>query len=552
MAFSPEKKCYELENLCLDLGTDSLFAENSARLEQLLLGNPELQDAYCRWVAVDHLLYAEFGERGHVFSSLLGPDVPNSSNSCSSNNSSALNTEKLNSLHTTRAFHKPSFGNTGSSRKRRWAYATVAASVAALLAVVASQTFQFWKTQAPPDVSLSVDHESQELVTDDAETPKARAGCIVLKGHETIAMLHRVTNTSWQGSRQQLSTPLDEELSERLFQGAAQLSPFNGQAAGGFVAVLPPGSSLELNVFADSLGENALAVMELDELGRPTGQLASFSNQGGTQAKENLRRYGQLGSWSDRNSTEKNKYYLLAGMQKLSQSLGEPHWYVADFLVMVDRPDLLHIGWDDTGWTENSTSPPDTSPPETSSAGRDKDFNDIAVTIRIRRPDAPEPGGNLGVVTHPAVLPKAPLKDGKDVIDPGAKEAGYALTIGPGQGVILAVSSKATDPNSFTVVDSTTGQIWWSGTNESAHNRYLGSFVIENYKSEPLSLLIVSHHRPPLADSHGDWQPSKLRVLVDEARCQTIGFEDSKGDRDWDDMRVNLHWFSNWPLSIRI
>jgi len=501
----------ELEALCCELSAGTLSVEQSARLQQLLLGQPELQDAYCRLVTMDTLLHAEFGEHGQAYASLVaeGRGATN-----------ALAAEGTAMLAQRRAVALP-------SRRRRWALAAIAASILAMFALVSTQSARYWLAKAPPKPALPVadgDHEGEY---------------VMVRSARAIEMLHRVTNAAWKGAAGPFRTPLDEELEEeitdRLFQGAAVLNPFNGQAAGGFVAVLPPGAVLELSVFSDSIGENALAVLELDARGQPTGQLVSFSNQTVARTAENSTLYGQLGTWSERNDTKVEKYFLLAGMQRLDKPETAPDWFVADFSVLVDQPELLHIGWDDSGWAAGRQG----------KIRRDKDFNDLAATIRIRHAVSDYGHARAQVRTSPELDQETPIALEHAALESGDLESGYLFTLEPRKGVIMTVSSDARLPNALAIVERKTGRIWWQRSKKTADQPQLGAYVIENHSVEPLTFALVGRHQT--ADMLGTdrWERSEHRVLVNGDRCQTIGFEDLGLDQDWDDLRVNMHWISD-------
>ena len=507
----------ELETLCFELSTGNLSAEQAARLEQILLEYPELQDVYCRLVTMDNLLRTEFGEDGHAYPSVLY-DLP-----------STYGSQTLLECPDDETCRSPAKKAVAPSSRRRWPVVVVAASLAAMIMLVGSQTIEYWYTQSGPKAKPNFGYE-----------PSIPGKYVVLRSTRAIDMLHRVTNVAWQGNMVPFRTPLDEELeeeiSDRLFQGTALLSPFNSLEAGGFVVVLPPGALLELSVSSDSIGENALAVMELDPQGRPTGVLVSFSNQMAARTAENSRLYGQLGTWAERNDSDIDKYYLLVGMQRMDKMHQKKtanttsDWFVADCAVMVERPDLLHIGWDDSGWTAQLEG----------EARIDKDFNDLAATIRIRRENASSEAKLAEVRTSPELDPEP-----STILESDAVESGYPFTVAPGQGVILIVSDDARLPNSLAVVNRQTGRVWWQRGNTPLDKPHFSAYVIENQSPEPLELALVGRHQTDTSIDRGKWHLSTHSVLVDGDRCQTVGFEDIGVDRDWNDLRVNFYWISD-------
>src|SRR5690606_7051205 len=86
---------------------------------------------------------------------------------------------------------------------------------------------------------------------------------------------------------------------------------------------------------------------------------------------------GPLGNWSQRNDTPQTKYFLFTGTHSLrargSATGAAPSelQYVSDYRVLLDMPDLIYIGWDDSGYSTDKEH-------ERRYDVADYDFDDIA------------------------------------------------------------------------------------------------------------------------------------------------------------------------------
>jgi len=544
MSDSSHADAQEFETLCLAAAQGSLSDEQLARLEQLLLDNPELQELYCRNMSLNTLLRAEFGLGGQTFAPLMPAGQAAVDDDAVAQAGCVTLAQRIDEDFRQRTSNRSS---------RVWSTWSIGLSAALAFVLVSAILFS-WLREAEWRSAASRQRELARAARQRAQQEyylvengvRANLGAplelttMELRSPRAIGLLHRVTNTSWDGAQD--LEPVDEgEAPGRMDQGAAQLAPFNGRLAGGYVIALPPGASLDLMVDADSFGENALAVMELDPAGLPTGGLVSFSNQGSGETRSTgdyeapvpaSRVYGRLGNWSENNDTQVTKYFLLAGVHKQAPELEDHSWYVTDYLVFVDEPDLIYIGWDDSGWRPRGAS----------DALRDNDYNDVTAAIRIRPNARLQPRSGSPV----RVIPELD-DDGKEIASDDQGD-GYAFEVAPRTALVLGISSEASSPNSVAVVQRDSGRIWWQRDNLVDQNQHLGVFVIENHGDEPLQFLLVGKHQNSnKGDPPTSWGSSKHRVVLEAARCQTIGFEDSgnavhEEDGDWNDIQVSLHW----------
>lgn len=485
----------ELEALVLEADGTSP-AERLAELEAKLKDCPEAQDEYCRLVMLDTILKAEFGPNALSLTP-LSPELSE--------------TDTCSLVAATLVTDTEQTTPTLSKRRMLGIAVGLAASIAFALPYFGA-------------VPLANDTQNQSAA--EATNLTTSGPDIFLQSPETIGMLHRVTHTTWQPPRQ-TERPADQRLTAKLIEGAVRMMPFNGKDAGGYVLKLPPGAVLELNTYADADGKNALAVIELDSHGEPTGQLISFENRNAQNTGKRSRIYGHLGSWSDVNETAVDKFYLLTGLQHVTYPVEEANWYVAGFKVFVNESNLLLIGWDDTGSDTH----------EKSEFRRDRDFNDLTATIRIRSPHAPTiaPANQVRIYPEPDAIDREvspQLRNGE----------GFDLQVLPGEGVLLNVSSESRYAGSLTLVERDSGEVWRRWDNQEGALSYLGALVIENNTSEPLDFRLIGNHRVGKSKQE---LASRHKLLWYDELWQIVGFDDSNADEDWNDLRVHLYWLKN-------
>ena len=214
----------------------------------------------------------------------------------------------------------------------------------------------------------------------------------------TASILTPVTRVSWSGPR--FASELNNEpLASTMREGVTSFTSAFGRPAQGYMVCLRPGAFLDLVVAADSDGENALAVIEFDGAGRPTGRRLSYSNSAGEDDPDpagagkfsTLTKKGRLGIWTERNDSAAPRYYFFTGVHKLLNRAADDSWHVSRLSAFVDEPDLFHIGWDDSGMPPGGDKDQSQIP--------DDDFDDVNATVRIRKLK-PEPSRARNWRTH--------------------------------------------------------------------------------------------------------------------------------------------------------
>ena len=304
---------------------------------------------------------------------------------------------------------------------------------------------------------------------------------------------------------------------------------FNGKESRGFVLKLPPGAALELTTYAEAAGKNALAIIGLDSHGQPTGQLVSFGNQPSTAEQANATIYGQLGTWSEVNDTNVDKYYLLTGLQQVDLPEEEPTWYVAEYSVFLNEDDLLCIGWDDTGWSNQRTL----------DFPRDGDYNDITAIVHLSLPKSSTSSTASKVHVLPIAFPEV---DSGVVLPVDSIERGYPVQVPPGERVIFNASGDRRYTNHFAVVNSQNGEVLWQKQQASGDDSLMGVFLIANPTQEPLDLRLVGHH---VSVGKQEMLSLEPELLFEDDFRHEVGFDESTEGADLQDMRVRLFWLNS-------
>ena len=500
----------KLESLCLDmaaLGAESGGPEKGCAesLEALLRDRPELQDAYCRQVLLDLLLKSESSDANDSQPLVNWPAESDKRDSPQPAESVQLANPQRTSVSAF-VFH----------RLNRFA---IASCIAATLVVFCVGSLQYWRA----------DSGGSQF---DSSGPGLTLKQMELRNQDVTRLLYHVSNTPWD-NEVAYSTAEMKKVTTYLSQGIAGLGKFNNKDAGGYIVALPPGAVLNLTVHADAVGENALSVIGLDRQGQTTGEVVSFSNQANSASPENGSTiYGRIGIWSEFNDSSVTKFYLLTGLHHMLTESGSMDWQVTDFQAFLELPHLIHIGWDDTDWTPKTLG---AMPP-------DKDYDDITVTVRIDGVDRDETSLSNTVLTYPEKE-----QDAGQLKSQSPKKE-YPITVLPGEGAILTVSSKAHYESELAVIERDSRRVWWRRQNKSGEESHLGVYVIENYSAEPIDFLLIGRHRVDDADQDAPWHASSYQKRLDDDvsrrdHCQMIGFEDFGGEvDDFNDIRVNIHW----------
>lgn len=483
------KKAVELERLLSELADEGATKERVQKIEDLLINNPELQDHYWKWMDLHVILGVEragiLGDRGATRS--LGG--------------------------------KPENGSPRELRKTTWSSGHQLWMLVSTVAVAACVTWALMTA-------------AQYFRNRDADGPNR--GMRAAAGGEEIWRIPRITRVSWEGPF--FADPGQEERSttgERA--GLVSLGLVGGLSANGYILRLEPGTSANLMMAADAYAENNLSVTELDANGTPIRRSVSFNNFGTSSipqfgnAEVMTRRYGQIGTWSEFNDTDRPKYYLLNGIHKSANpDVPAPdspqEFQLSEMVVMVEEPDIILVGWDDGG----------VEPTEANSGVLpDGDYDDITVVIRINRPGV-EPTRSTPhrrLLARPQATTLTPQSDGS---------VRYRFALLPGEVAVMKVATEARCSNALYLVDESANEVLWGASNTDSRSTNLGAVTVENRGTEQIHLAIFSEHSASTGGDKDDWQCSELAKIHDQPGCVILGFEDTGEDNDFDDMRVTL------------
>jgi hypothetical protein len=522
----------EIERIVGEIADEGPSAERVARLSELLRDNEKLQLHYANVMALHTMLAYELKISLQDFAPLVAPPITvDSLASCQS-----LSREIARDLEVI-----------PRKMPSRTAVVLTLSSIAAAIAIA------FFSWPAPPDLeplALSPGGLDTNRTHSSPQEPGPVGSLstshreLILTDEQSLQEFSRLTNTS------QLSSMLLPVCSAKEFpslafcSGTVWMERSSGQKSRGYMLPVRPGSTIELLVDADASSQNALSVVEIDKYGRMTGSAIHFSNQGDEAGKGSLtynRIAGSLGKWSQRNDSSQTKYYLFTGTHSLitrKASAESPTQrelrYVSDYRVLLDLPDLVYIGWDDSGYTTNSSA-------ERRDDFADYDYDDIAALVRI-------------IDSQPRFRPEQVDFEPQPIEDDGRRiecdEACYQFVVAPGSRAMLVVSTDAYLANSLDVVDGRSGRVLWNVACEQPLPGQRPTFVsdafhIENGSDEPaVFYLRATHEERDPASGDRVWKANAPRELHRGAGTTVVGFEDSiePATTDWNDVQVQIKW----------
>jgi hypothetical protein len=339
--------------------------------------------------------------------------------------------------------------------------------------------------------------------------------------------LPEITHVSWEGPSYQVA-PADAIPTAAVSAGAISLRLGKGRTADGYVICLQPGVSVDLVSTFDATGENSLSIVELTGGDRPAAKKLTFHNAGegpmplhANPIAKN-RRFGVLGHWSEANFGTAPRYFLLTGVHKLAVPTVGEDWRMSDMKVLIEHEHAVHIGWDDSGPAPSQGQP----------YRPDGDYDDLAATLFYTSNPPHEPTGSDSLrvlASHDPTPIKMP-----DVID-----SAFEFELPPGSIALVKAICEARDPNALAIMDCQTNEVVWSGAKQPAEGVYLGTISISNPTQLARKLCLVAVHQVPTATDEV-WHASKLRTLYEQPSFFILGFEDSRNDDDFNDLRVNL------------
>ena len=372
----------------------------------------------------------------------------------------------------------------------------------------------------------------------------------------TSSALPRVTRVSWSGP--QFASGVGPAAPAGLHEGVVPFTSVRDRPAQGYMVHLPPDALLDLVVAADAEGENSLAVIEFDSDGTPTGRRISFSNSladAGKPAVEdaNIRartRFGPIGTWVERNNSPRSKYYCFTSVHKLLNRTEDDSWHVSRLSVLLEGPDLAHIGWDDSGMMRLD-KPDDGQKP-------DLDYDDISATIRIYRP-----GWDSDIRPHEVRvvpgLPAATTQDDKQSVDPNVgvpdrvtppmdesqsirlgPDSGLPLSVGRHEAVFVKVTNRFRTPTTISLVDENTGQVWWSCDPSRATSSGTDVCAVKNTDLDARRFRVVGRRRIDASGSNDAWRELKPSLLFEQEAFVSFTLDEGPDDADFDDVKVDV------------
>lgn len=467
-------KLREIDRLVSEMHDDELSGDDLHRLEELLRDDPAAQRHY--WQLVN----------GHIALS-----VAVSSNSL-----------PVDSPRTESAVAAPAVDSTVTAS--RWWLAAAAVLLLSLLGT------SLWKGQG----------DAPQL---------ASAGSTPDSAWSEFDEMPTITQVSWEGP----SFAADSngwQPAAVTSAGPITLRVKEGEVADGYLFCLLPGDSVNLMATFDATGENSLSVVEILDDERATLKKVSFHNSGAgpkpLHANPHVRnrRYGILGHWSETNTSDVPRYFLLTGVHKLAQPKPNESWRLSKIAVMVESDQAVHLGWDDSG----------PAPLAGDNYHEDFDYDDLAASLLFdrRTNTANHRTDQLQVLKNDQL--SAPTA-------PSALEGGFVFELPPHSAAVLKAVSEARARNAIVAVDTDTQELLWSSSQQVAQSPNLGAACLLNPTPNIKRIRLLGIHQPPDAKGPGvPWRASAQDMLYEQPGFFILGFDDSLGDKDFDDVRVSV------------
>lgn len=520
----------EIERLVGEIADEGSSAERIGRLNHLLRDNEELQRHYAEVMALHTLLAYDLNLSLQTFQPLIPPGEP----------PAAVDDCQVLSEEIVKDVRPPE--RWSPSRPAVWLALT---SIAAAIAIA----FFFWphddgvsKLALSPDGMRQAPDPEGEIVKVVGSLSEGRRE-LILTDEENLMQFSRVTKTTPLASMLlPVCSAKEFPASLSFCSGTVWMERTSGQKSRGYMLPLRSGCAIEMYVEAASSSHNALSVVEIDMYGRITGSAIHFGNMGedGPLDSDLYKSIGgPLGTWSQRNDSPQTKYYLFTGTHSLktrrsAQGMRQSSLqYVSDYRVLLDMPDLIYIGWDDSGYATESDGPryDDLA---------DYDFDDIAALIRIVdcQPQFISPSLEFEPQPDPS----------RGIVEPD--ESCYPFVVEPGMRAVLLSCTDALLSNAIEVVDAKTNQVLWrlESLQPPPGERYTAAteaYHIHNGTDQPASFFLRATHQKYNSDPQtAPWVPTPHREIVRTDENVIIGFEDSpdKGSADWNDVQVQIRW----------
>lgn len=478
------------------------------QLNALLLGDENLRLEAARFFEEEAVLRREFALLGRVVEFHSPPDR-NPHDECAPTPAGIAGCE-------------------AKSRKIPWqrTYLAVAVLICAIVGAIWVQRKS--ATSAPDQTATTVLPSNPH---GDAASPPQRMLPLTSRGD----ILLPVTHVSWSGPRFASEFNAGRPKSA-MREGINSFTSAFGRPAEGFMVCLRPNRLMDLVVAADSDGENALAVIEFDGYGLPTGRRISFTNSAGEGIQGQvaagnaaaLTKKGRLGIWSERNDSDTPRYYLFTGVHKLLNRSADDAWHVSRVSPFVEEPNLVQIGWDDSGMPPGG----DKGLPQIP----DDDFDDVSATIRIRDSN-PAPNQRPAGVQ---VYSKPPTVEFDSSSSTVSESDSYAFTVGAGQVAIVKVCSRSGAPVEIALTEKETGSIRWHCRKEKSLSPTLGICAIENNTPDEREFTLVALKKSAEDASQVSPQPLPHKVLFEKESLVTVGFDPDKDVADFNRIRVDI------------
>lgn len=516
---------FEIDRLLSQIADEGASSQSVALLGELLFNRPDLQQHYAKAMRLHMMLAYEMW----LSSPTLKPVIPEPEYQCPQERgeSCSISEDLMVSLGRDASLGGETLGF------RQWSRWSALAVL--LLAAIGIGIWMDGSRISDLTLFHSISSDRRQDSVPGATLIDGEG--LMVRDVRTMKVLSRLTRTSLLTSML-LPNCLSSESSEiTLCSGVAWMERSPGDKERGYLVALPPGTMLDLYVDTDAEDQNALAVVEIDPLGRMTGGTISFSNVIEGDDDSTKRRAGCIGNYSVFNDSSFTKYYLFAGSHVLPSQAVDETWYQSDYQVQYESNDLLVIGWDDSGYSP-------VPQPTYGDFTPDRDYNDIRAILHFSRPGSVR-SRPTGVELYPT-----PLRNGTAL---DASNKGFVFDVKPGEQLVLMVSASARLPNSTYLIDLPSREVLWELNGIQADGTMSpdmeqATLIIRNYGDTVRQYQLYGRYQPRIAGGDSTWQPLPYKVLADGDGSVTVGFEDSidvEKNIDWNDIRVHARWFAD-------
>lgn len=317
-----------------------------------------------------------------------------------------------------------------------------------------------------------------------------------------------------------------------LCSGAAWMDYATRDRQRGYLVTLAPGERMDALFDASAWCQNTVSVVEIDGRGGVTGRAWSYTNGSEQDDRSDSPLSSELGQFSEFNDGSSTRYFLLSGSHQDQPDTDEAPWRPSDFLVHLNAPGMLVIGWDDSTYSDRLG---DIEPRHA-----DCDYNDIRVVLRFSGTTPREP--------RIAAARYYPLPSGT-LQTPPPDVSSYAFQVRPGEEAVLRIAHGGGLASRLRVIEQDTRNTIWRNDRSAwgeSPTHHANAYLIRNDGDEARGFELVAEVEGQA--SQPKWLATQHREIEKEPHRTFIGFKgdgrvDPDPNPDLPDVLVDIRWF---------